>query len=205
MLIDEIQLKDCLPEASDQNIALYTQAIDDALNEFDISTPQRIAAFLAQIGHESGSLKFVKENLNYSAQGLLKTFPKYFTADVANQYQRNPEAIANRIYANRMGNGPEESGDGWAFRGRGFIQVTGRTNYQACGDFLGMDLVSDPSYLETPEGAARSAGWYWASRNLNALADVGDMKQITRKINGGYIGLEDRIKHYNHALEVLGA
>lgn len=205
MLIDEIQLKDCLPEASDQAIANFTQAIDDTLQEFDISTPQRIAAFLAQVGHESGSLKFIKENLNYSAQGLTKTFPKYFTPELANQYQRNPEAIANRVYANRMGNGPEESGDGWAFRGRGLIQVTGRTNYQACGDFLGVDLISDPSYLESPEGAARSAGWYWTSRNLNALADVGDMKQITKKINGGFIGLEDRMKHYQHALEVLGA
>lgn len=205
MLIDELQLKDCLPEASDQAIANFTQAIDDTLNEFDISTPQRIAAFLAQIGHESGSLKFIKENLNYSAQGLTKTFPKYFTPELANQYQRNPEAIANRVYANRMGNGPEESGDGWAFRGRGLIQVTGRTNYQACGDFLGVDIISDPSYLESPEGAARSAGWYWTSRNLNALADAGDMKQITKKINGGFIGLEDRLKHYHHALEVLGA
>lgn len=205
MLIDELQLKDCLPEASDQAIANFTQAIDDTLQEFDISTPQRIAAFLAQVGHESGSLKFIKENLNYSAQGLTKTFPKYFTPELANQYQRNPEAIANRVYANRMGNGPEESGDGWAFRGRGLIQVTGRTNYQACGDFLGVDLISDPSYLESPEGAARSAGWYWTSRNLNALADVGDMKQITKKINGGFIGLEDRMKHYQHALEVLGA
>lgn len=205
MLIDELQLKDCLPEASDQAIANFTQAIDDTLNEFDISTPQRIAAFLAQIGHESGSLKFIKENLNYSAQGLTKTFPKYFTPELANQYQRNPEAIANRVYANRMGNGPEESGDGWAFRGRGLIQVTGRTNYQACGDFLGVDLIADPSYLESPEGAARSAGWYWTSRNLNALADAGDMKQITKKINGGFIGLEDRLKHYHHALEVLGA
>ena len=205
MLIDELQLKDCLPEASDQAIANFAQAIDDTLQEFDISTPQRIAAFLAQVGHESGSLKFIKENLNYSAQGLTKTFPKYFTPELANQYQRNPEAIANRVYANRMGNGPEESGDGWAFRGRGLIQVTGRTNYQACGDFLGVDLISDPSYLESPEGAARSAGWYWTSRNLNALADVGDMKQITKKINGGFIGLEDRMKHYHHALEVLGA
>jgi putative chitinase len=197
-------LKDCLPEASDQNIEIFAEPISLTCEEFDIMTPQRAAAFIAQVGHESGNLKFVKENLNYSAQGLVKIFPKYFNAETANHYNRNPEAIANRVYANRMGNGDEASGDGWRFRGRGLIQLTGHDNYVKCGAGLNVDLINDPTYLETPEGAARSAGWFWNSRNLNSLADAGDIKTMTKKINGGFIGLEDRIKHYEHALHVLG-
>ena len=196
-------LQACLPQANPHAVELFAEPISHACAEFDISTPERVAAFIAQCGHESGNLKYVKENLNYSAQGLCKVFPKYFNAENAPQYERNSEAIANHVYANRMGNGPEESGDGWAFRGRGLIQLTGRDNYTKCGHALGVDLTADPSYLETPEGAARSAGWFWSTHALNALADVGDIKNMTKRINGGFIGLEDRIHHYEHILHIL--
>ena len=199
MITPEI-LKECLPEASMQACQAFAEPMAAACEEFEINTPMRLAAFIAQVGHESGNLRFVKENLNYCAQGLMKIFPKYFNEQTAMQYQRNPEAIANRVYANRMGNGPEDSGEGWAYRGRGLIQLTGKNNYHTCMEALGID---DPSYFETPEGAARSAAWFWNSRNLNAVADTGDIKKMTKLINGGYIGLEDRIKHYNHALEVF--
>lgn len=193
----------CLPEANPLNIELFVEPLSNTCAEFDISTPERMAAFIAQCGHESGNLKYVKENLNYSAQGLLKTFPKYFDGGNVGRYDRNPEAIANRVYANRMGNGPEESGDGWRFRGRGLIQLTGRVNYEKCGAGLNIDLMADPTYLETPEGAARSAGWFWYVNRLNTLADAGDIKTMTKKINGGYIGLDDRIRHYEHILHTL--
>jgi putative chitinase len=196
-------LQSCLPQANPQAVELFAEPISNTCDEFDISTPERVAAFVAQCGHESGNLKYVKENLNYSAQGLCKVFPKYFNTQNAMQYERNPEAIANRVYANRMGNGSEESGDGWAFRGRGLIQLTGKTNYEKCGQGLGLDLISDPMYLESPEGAARSAGWFWHVNKLNILADSGDIKTMTKKINGGFIGLEDRIKHYEHILHIL--
>ena len=196
-------LSQCLPEATADNVEKYAVALDMTCHEFDINTPERIAAFIAQVGHESGNLRYAKENLNYSAEGLVKTFPKYFKDIDTTQYARNPEAIAGRVYANRMGNGDEESGDGWKYRGRGLIQLTGHDNYLNCGKGLDVDLINEPEYLETPDGAARSAGWFWNSRNLNALADAGDIKTMTKKINGGFIGLEDRIKHYNHALEVL--
>lgn len=196
-------LKECYPQATPQACEAFAEPLAAACDEFEINTPQRLAAFLAQIGHESGNLRFVKENLNYSAQGLRKTFPKYFpTDDVATQYQRNPEAIANRVYANRMGNGSESSGDGWRYRGRGLIQLTGKDNYMKCMKELN---IGDPGYFETPEGASRSAGWFWSSRKLNAEADVGDIRKMTKLINGGFIGLEDRIKHYEHILHILGA
>jgi putative chitinase len=201
MITPEI-LKQCLPEASIQTCEIFAEPLAEACEKFEINTPQRLAAFIAQVGHESGNLRFVKENLNYSAQGLRKIFPKYFPNDqLAMQYQRNPEAIANRVYANRMGNGPEDSGDGWRYRGRGLIQLTGHDNYHKCMADLEVD---DPEYFETPEGAVYSACWFWNTRNLNAVADTGDIKKMTKLINGGFIGLEDRIKHYQHALHVLG-
>jgi putative chitinase len=201
MITPEI-LKQCLPEATMQACETFAEPLAEACEKFEINTPQRLAAFIAQVGHESGNLRFVKENLNYSAQGLRKIFPKYFPNDqLAMQYQRNPEAIANRVYANRMGNGPEDSGDGWRYRGRGLIQLTGHDNYHKCMADLEVD---DPEYFETPEGAVYSACWFWNTRNLNAVADTGDIKKMTKLINGGFIGLEDRIKHYQHALHVLG-
>jgi putative chitinase len=168
------------------------------------NTKPRVAAFLAQLGHESAQFKAVKENLNYSAPALVKVFPKYFPDDAtAIMYARQPEKIANRVYANRMGNGTEASGEGWKYRGRGYIQCTGKNNYTACGKYLGWDLVNHPELLELADGAVKSAVWYWTSNNLNRFCDVGDMKGLTKAINGGYIGLEDRIAHYNQLLAVL--
>ena len=174
------------------------------LEEYEINTPKRVAAFLAQCGHESGGFVFVTENLNYSADGLNKIFHKYFpTLDSAQPYARNPEAIANRVYSNRMGNGDERSGDGFAYRGRGLIQLTGKTNYQWFAASIEESLEETIKFLETYEGAVQSACWFWENNNLNALADKMDVKMLTKKINGGYIGLEDRIKHINHAVHVL--
>lgn len=179
------------------------------LDEYDINTPKRVAAFIAQCAHESGGFMVLKENLNYKAPSLRKLFSKYFPTDaLAEQYASRPnrqEAIANRIYASRMGNGDEASGDGFRYCGRGLIQLTGKSNYQNFADSLQMRVEDVPAYLATFEGAAQSACWFWETNNLNKEADAGDIKTMTRKINGGFIGLEDRIKHYEHALHVLGA
>lgn len=202
-MITSDQLQQCLPQANPQNVAKYIDPLNAAMDEFEINTNNRIAAFIAEIGDESEYLNCVSENLNYSSQGLLKIFPSHFTPDLAIQYNRNPEAIANRVYANRMENGDESSGDGWAFRGRGLIQLTGRNNYNAISQGLNADVISQPEYLETPEGACRSAGWYWKSRGLNELADSGNITQISKIINGGSIGLATRIQLYQKAIVVL--
>jgi putative chitinase len=165
-----------------------------------------MAAFLAQCAHESGGFVFIKENLNYRWQSLRKTFPKYFPTDqLAQQYEKQPERIANRVYANRMGNGAEESGDGWRFCGRGLIQVTGRDNYSWFAASLEISPEEASEYMETFEGAAQSACWFWETNNLNQWADRGDILTLTKRINGGTIGLEDRQKHYQHALHIFGA
>ena len=200
MLTPEL-VQECIPNAPADRVEAFAETIDATFDEFAISTTNTQAAFLAQIAHESGSLKYVKENLNYSSQGLLKTFGKYFDRDSANDYARNPERIANRVYANRMGNGGEDSDDGWLYRGRGLIQITGRTNYEKFFAYLNEKV--DPEYLETPEGAARSAGWFWDSRNLTPIAEAGDIRKLTKMINGGYNGLEERIELYENALHVL--
>jgi putative chitinase len=184
----------------------WFHALDEILPEYGINTPQRVAAFLAQCAHESGNFKFLKENLNYKAESLLKVFPKYFkTIDEARAYEKKPEKIANRIYGNRMGNGDESSGDGFRYCGRGLIQLTGKENYSWFAASLEIPVEEASEYLETFEGAVQSACWFWETNNLNVQADAGDIKLMTRKINGGYIGLEDRIKHYNHALHIFGA
>jgi len=176
------------------------------LDEYEINTPKRIAAFMAQCGHESGGFVFLSENLNYSAQGLMRVFPKYFPDQAtANAYARNPEKIANRVYANRMGNGDEASGQGFKFRGRGLIQVTGKDNYFWFASSLNITPEEAAEYMQTFEGAAQSACWYWENASLNKLADAGDILTMTKRINGGTIGLADRQKHYAHALHVLGA
>lgn len=175
----------------------YSTALDQAMVEFGIDTSRRKSMFLAQILHESGMLSAVEENLNYSEQGLLKTFKKYFDRTRAARYARNPQKIANRVYANRMGNGNEDSGDGWRFRGRGLIQLTGKNNYIACGKELGVDLIKNPDYLLTPEGAARSAGWFWETNKLNRTADIRDIQGNTKIINGGFKGLDHRVSLYN--------
>jgi putative chitinase len=174
------------------------------VEEYDINTSKRIAAFLAQCGHESGGFTWLTENLNYKAAGLRRIFPNYFKTDeIAAQYERKPEKIANRVYANRMGNGDESSGDGFRYCGRGLIQLTGRNNYQAFADSLEININDVPAYLGTFEGAAQSACWYWETNRLNRFVDANDFKGLTKAINGGYIGLEDREHHYEMALNML--
>jgi putative chitinase len=200
------QLKELLPK--NPYVGHWHQALSQLLPDYEINTAQRIAAFVAQCSHESGGFTALKENLNYKAVTLRKIFPKYFPSDdLANAYANMPnkqEAIANRVYASRMGNGDEHSGDGYRYCGRGLIQLTGKTNYQSFADSLEMNVEDVPDYLATFEGAAQSACWFWESNNLNQWADKGDILTLTKRINGGTIGLEDRIKHYEHALHVLG-
>ena len=179
------------------------------LEDYDINTPKRIAAFLAQCSHESAGFTALEENLNYRASTLRAKFSKYFQTDaLAEQYASKPnkkEAIANYIYANRIGNGPESSGDGWRYRGRGLIQLTGRSNYSNFAASLEITPEAAAEYMQTFEGASQSACWFWETNNLNRFADQGDMRGLTKAINGGYFGLEDRIKHYEEALHILGA
>ena len=184
----------------------WYHALSLALPDYDINTTPRVAAFLAQCGHESGDFVFLQENLNYKAESLMRVWPKYFpNMDVANQYAHKPEKIANRAYANRMGNGPEESGDGWAHCGRGLIQLTGKSNYQAFADSIETPIQDIPHYLATFEGAVQSACWFWESHNLNALADAGDMVKMTKIINGGTLGMEDRVARFNKVSTMLRA
>ena len=176
------------------------------LEEYEIITPKRIAAFMAQCGHESGGFVWLTENLNYSAAGLMRTFKNYFKdSATAEAYARQPDKIANRVYANRMGNGPEASMEGAVYKGRGLIQVTGKDNYFWFAASLQITPEEASEYMQTFEGAAQSACWYWEQTSLNKLADQGDILNMTKRINGGTIGLEDRKKHYEHALHVLGA
>lgn len=196
-------LRAALPSVTQANADRFAQPLAEACAEFGIDTPARLAAFLAQVAHESANLARLVENLNYSAQGLLAVWPNRFTPEAASAIARQPERIANRVYAGRLGNDDEASGDGWRYRGRGLIQVTGKANYAACGKALGLDLVGAPELLETPGPAARSAAWFWSSRGLNAPADRGDIEAITRTINGGLTGLADRKAHYAHAVAAL--
>jgi putative chitinase len=198
------QLRQVIPK--NKHVEYWHDALQQLLPQYQIDTPQRMAAFLAQCAHESGGFVFIKENLNYRWQSLRKTFPKYFPTDqLAQQYEKQPERIANRVYANRMGNGAEESGDGWRFCGRGLIQVTGRDNYSWFAASLEISPEEASEYMETFEGAAQSACWFWEANNLNQWADRGDILTLTKRINGGTIGLEDRQKHYQHALHIFGA
>jgi len=183
----------------------WFDALSQALPDYEINTPQRIAAFLAQCAHESGNFNFIKENLNYKAESLVRVWPRYFNAGNAAQYAHNQEKIANRAYAGRMGNGPEESGDGWKFCGRGLIQLTGRSNYQAFADSLEISIDDASEYLKTFEGCVQSACWFWEANNLNQYADSGDIVTMTKRINGGILGLDDRKEKYYKALQVLGA
>ena len=207
MELTKQQLKELLPK--NPYIDNWHHALSILLPDYEINTPKRIAAFVAQCSHESGGFMVLKENLNYKAASLRKLFGKYFpNDDIANEYASKPnkqEAIANRIYASRMGNGDEASGDGYKYCGRGLIQLTGKSNYIAFADSLEITPEEASEYLATFEGAAQSACWFWETNNLNQWADKGDIVTLTKRINGGTIGLEDRIKHYEHALHVLGA
>ena len=171
---------------------------------YEITTPQRQAMFLAQLAHESGSFRFVEENLNYSVEALQRVFKKYFPTDeLALMYARQPEKIANRVYANRMGNGEESSGDGWKYRGRGIIQLTGKDNYAAFSLKANNNALLEPDLVAEPELAAMSAGWFWDTNGLNKLSDTGDVRAVTRRINGGFNGLADREAKYNKLITIL--
>lgn len=189
----------------------WAGAISAAAERFDISTPARMAAFIAQIAHESARFTRLVENLNYSAEGLARTWPGRYRDehrggpnDLAMRLHRRPEMIANNAYANRMGNGDEASGDGWRFRGRGLIQLTGRENYEKCGAALGLPLTIRPQLLEEKDAAALAAAWFWKVNGCNELADVAAFTSITRKINGGTHGIDDRVKLWNRAQIMLG-
>ncbi len=193
------------PKTKSSVLEQYVEPLHDVAQYYEMyEHPKRLAAFLAQTAHESGGFNFVKENLNYSAKGLMGTFKKYFpTEDLAKQYERQPEKIANRVYANRMGNGDESSGDGYRFCGRGLIQLTGRNNYTKFAEDLGISIEETVAYMETPQGAVSSAGWFWDNNNLNQYCDKDDFVMLTKRINGGTIGLEDRKHHYELALRII--
>lgn len=211
-----------LEAAGVKDPAKWHDAVVQTCVEFEINTPQRIAAFLAQTAHESGGYTMLTENLNYRAATLAACWPNRFAelgpdkkpkrnekgalipTAVANAIAGKPELIANMVYSSRMGNGPAESGDGWKYRGRGLKQLTGKDNYARCGRDLGVDLVGNPDLLLEPTFAARSAGWFWKSNALSAFADTGDIKGMTKKINGGFIGLEDRQRRYEKVLAAIG-
>ena len=198
------QLREMIPK--NPYVDQWFEAIYEILPEYEITTPQRVAAFLAQCAHESGGFVFLKENLNYKAASLRRVFPKYFPDDaIAAQYAGKGEMIANRVYANRMGNGDEASGDGFRYCGRGLIQLTGKNNYTFFAGSLDIPVEEASEYLQTFEGAVQSACFFWEQNKLNQWADAGDILTLTKRINGGTIGLEDRIKHYQHALHIFGA
>jgi len=184
----------------------WFEAMEEILPYYEINTVNRVAGFIAQCAHESNNFRITEENLNYSAKGLNAVFPKYFVKAGRNaqEYHRQPEKIANVVYANRMDNGDTASGDGWRFRGRGVIQLTGRHNYTKFGESLSLSPEQAIKYLKSKKGALESACWFWDTNNINKYADKQDVVGMTKRINGGTIGLEDRKKHYAHALEVLG-
>lgn len=182
----------------------WVALIQETADRYQINTNLRLAAFLAQVAHESMCFKRLEENLYYSAKGLLATFPKHFNAEQAKQYERMPHLIAARAYANRMGNGDEASMDGWKYRGRGLIQITGKENYARCGKELGLLLLDEPDLLCVAKYAALSAGWFWKTAGLNGLADQAKLGAITIKINGGENGLAERIELYHQAKSALG-
>ena len=191
---------------NNSNLDGWHEALTTVLPKYEIDTVERVSAFIAQCTHESGGFKRLKENLNYKWESLRKVFPKYFSTDeLAQEYAHKQDRIANRVYGGRMGNGDESSGDGFRYCGRGLIQLTGKNNYTKFAESIGMEVEMVPALLESFEGAVESACWFWKTNNLNQHADAGDILTMTKRINGGTIGLEDRIKHYNHALEVFGS
>ena len=184
--------------------AEWVDALNETFSRFNITTNNQKAMFIGQCSHECGNFRILEENLNYRAATLMKLWPKRFpTQEIANAYDRNPKKIANMVYASRMGNRDESSGDGYRFRGRGCIQLTGHANYFHCGKALGVDFVANPDLVATPKYASLSAGWFWSTHNCNAPADALDFAKVTKIINGGLIGLADREKHVREALAVL--
>lgn len=200
------ELLDIVPNTPRKTLEKFLSPLNQTMEEYMVRSPTRQAMFLAQWAHESAGFTRLRENLNYSAEGLLKTFRKYFTDQEAKDYARKPEKIANRVYANRMGNGPEDSGDGWKYRGGGIPQLTGKDNYRACGQALGLDLITYPETLEKPLPACQAAGWFWKANGLNEIADCAGEDAfflITKKINGGLNGIDDRLEFWDRAKEVL--
>lgn len=202
MTVNEIltpeKLKRLFP--NNKKLGEWCRSFNYFLPKYEIETVPRIAAFMAQCGHESQDLTVLRENLNYRWDTLCKVFPKYFPNEsIARHYANLPnkkEAIANKVYANRMGNGDEQSGDGFKYSGKGIIQLTGKDNYQRFADFSGKQLQEIPGYITTFDGAVESACWFWKLNNLNSLADCGDISRMTKLINGGYIGLSDRLNRF---------
>jgi putative chitinase len=181
----------------------WEEPLQATFDKYEINNARRQSAFLGQCAHESGNFKTLQENLNYSAEGLMKTWPSRFpTKEIANQYARQPAKIAGKVYNGRLGNTSEE--EAAKYLGRGLIQLTGKENYERCGLAIGVDLLSDPNLLLDPRHAAMSAGWFWNKKGLNELADAQEHGQITKRINGGLIGLDDRIAKTTKALAALG-
>lgn len=197
MSISKQQLLAICPNCADSDS--WAAALDVEFAKVGFSKRQ-IAHFLSQTGHESNDFKSLEENLNYSSERLLVVFPKYFTSATASKYHRKPSAIGSRVYANRMGNGDEASGDGYKFRGRGILQITGKNNYTACSTYLGIDLISNPDQLLIKKYAIGSALWFWHTNNI---ADIDDVTKVTKKVNGGTIGLDDRLSRFNKAIAIL--
>ena len=200
MPITSQQLLQILPNAG-QVAGFFVPVLNTAMSRYQIVGAKRMAVFIAQVGHESGQLMRLVENLNYSTDALRKTWPSRFDVDLASAVARKPEQIANIAYGSRMGN--TAPGDGWKYRGRGLIQITGKNNYSACGEALGLDLIAQPDLLEKPQHACMSAAWFWATNGLNTLADAGKFEAITQRINGGQNGASDRQALYAKALKVL--
>ena len=195
-MITEQNFNEVVPDVNWNYAKKYVPLFDTVLPNYGIDTPLRKAQFLAQVAHESGGFKFVVENLNYSANALYNVFRKYFpNLEIANEYARQQEKIANKVYANRMGNGNEASGEGWKFKGRGLIQLTGKSNYQQLSEASGQNFIDKPEQVAEPEWALTSACWYWKKNNINKYADEDDVHMVTKRINGGYNGLQDR-QHY---------
>lgn len=206
----ESHLAAFLPGLTLERVTVWCAALNGAAASFEIHSRERWAAFLAQIAHESAGLTQLEERLSYSAERLCAVWPRRFpTLESARPYARNPEALANRVYANRMGNGAEATGDGWRFRGRGLIQLTGRSNYQACARGIGLAVDARPDWLLEPLAAALSAAWYWSTRGCNELADVSvenpeAFRKICQIVNGGLVGIEDRTRLWQLARQSLG-
>jgi putative chitinase len=207
MELSKEQLTQFLPK--NPFIDHWYEVLSQLLPDYEIDTPERIASFMEQCCHESNNFTALKENLNYKPESLIKLFGKYFPDGLTDAQKicslsNKQEAIANRIYANRMGNGSEESGDGYKYCGRGLIQLTGKDNYFWFAASISLSPEDAAEYMHTFEGAAQSACWFWENNKLNSYADRGDIKGMTRVINGGYIGLEDRVSHYEHGLHIMG-
>jgi len=201
----EDKLISCIPNLQDAN--LWFASMGNLLPAFGVTSVKRVAMFLAQTSHESVDYRELEENLNYRATTLEEVFPRYFRDVSVNEYANQPEKIANRVYGGRMGNGDEESGDGWRYRGRGILQITGKDNYAECSQALYGDtrLLDNPDLLTTTDGAMGSAGWYWTTRALNEWSDTENIREVTRRINGGYNGLADRMQRYHRALSILAS